>query len=364
MNFKTYGMGRDHAERCQGLGCEGQGESLQAGRFWTSLSLCHACRRPPLADELCVWRADEARRPDASEDIVARIVPGADAARCAMRDVRRKRGEAKITLAEGLDPPVERKMTAKARAIADGNTFEFVARRWHTLRKPNGSTVHGADVIESLENDIFPLIGDLPIRLVVAPKLLDVLNKVEERGAIETAHRLRQRVSSIFVYGIAAGLCDTDRAASLGKALRKKPRATKQPSIIDGIEDQDERIAQVRAVLGNCDNERCRALTKFALRLIALTAVRPNEVHGARWDEIEGIDRGKPDAPSPAALWRIGAARMKGEEARKADKAGDHLVPLAPEAVDLLRVVRRLSGDLPIVFPGERHAHRRCQRAP
>lgn len=281
-----------------------------------------------------------------------------------LRDARRKRDEAKITLAEGLDPPVERKMTAKARAIADGNTFEFVARRWHTLRKPNWSTVHGADVIESLENDIFPLIGDLPIRLVFAPKLLDVLNKVEERGAIETADRLRQRVSSIFVYGIAAGLCDTDRAASLGKALRKKPRATKQPSIIDGIEDQDERIAQVRAVLGNCDNERCRALTKFALRLIALTAVRPNEVHGARWDEIEGIDRGKPDAPSPAALWRIGAARMKGDEDRKAGKAGDHLVPLAPEAVDLLRVVRRLSGDLPIVFPGERHAHRRCQRAP
>lgn len=275
-----------------------------------------------------------------------------------LSDARRKRDEAKATLAEGRDPSVERKVTAKARAIADGNTFEIVARRWHTLRKPNWSTVHAADVIESLENDIFPAIGDLPIRLVLAPKLLDVLNKVEERGAIETAHRLRQRVSSIFVYGIAAGLCDADPAASLGKALKKKPRATKQPSIIDGIEDQDERIAAVRAVLVNCDNERCRALTKFALRFLALTAVRPNEVHGARWDEIEGVDWIKPDAPSPAALWRIGAARMKGDEDRKADKAGDHLVPLAPEAVNLLRVVRRLSGDLPIIFPGERHAHR------
>jgi hypothetical protein len=140
-------------------------------------------------------------------------------------------------------------------------------------------------------------------------------------------------------------------------ALKKQPRATKQPSIIDGIEDQDERIAAVRAVLVNCDNERCRALMKFARRFIALTAVWPNEVHGARWDEIEGIDWGKSDAPAPAALWRIGAARMKGDEDRRADKAGDHLVPLAPEAVDLLRVVRRLSGDLPIVFPGERHAH-------
>lgn len=273
-------------------------------------------------------------------------------------DARRKRDEAKAILANGRDPAVARKITAKARAFADGNTFEIIARRWHTLRKPNWSAVHAADVIESLENDIFPAIGDLPIRLVVAPKLLEVLNKVEDRGAIETAHRLRQRVSSIFVYGIAAGLCEADPAASLGKALKKKPRATKQPSIIDGIEDQDDRIAAVRAVLVDCDNERCRALTKFALRFLALTAVRPNEVHGARWEEMEGIDWAKPDAPAPAALWRIAAARMKGDEDRKADKAGDHLVPLAPQAVELLHIVRRLSGDYPIVFPGERHAHR------
>jgi integrase len=142
------------------------------------------------------------------------------------------------------------------------------------------------------------------------------------------------------------------------QGAEEEARATKQPSIIDDIEDQDERIAAVRAVLVNCDNERCRALTKFALRFIALTAVPPNEVHGARWDEIEGMDWRKPDAPAPAALWRIGAARMKGDEDRKADKAGDHLVPLALESVDLLRAVRRLSGDLPIVFPGERHVHR------
>ncbi|MGA1799754.1 integrase arm-type DNA-binding domain-containing protein [Sphingomonas sp. 4RDLI-65] len=154
-----------------------------------------------------------------------------------LSDARRKRDEAKATLADGRDPAVKRKITAKARAFADGNTFEIVARRWDTLRKPNRSTVHAEDVIESLENDIFPAIGDLPIRLILAPKLLEVLNKVEERGAIETAHRLRQRVSSIFVYGIAAGLCEADPAASLGKALKKQPRATKQPSIIDGIED-------------------------------------------------------------------------------------------------------------------------------
>jgi integrase len=116
-----------------------------------------------------------------------------------LSDARRKRDEAKAILAEGRDPSVKRKITAMPRAFADDNTFEIVARRWHTLRKPNWSTVDAADVIESLENDIFPGIGDLPIRLVLASKLLDVLNKVEERGAIESTHRLRQRVSSIFV---------------------------------------------------------------------------------------------------------------------------------------------------------------------
>lgn len=266
-------------------------------------------------------------------------------------EARRKRDEAKALLREGKDPAVERRVTLKARASETENTFETVARRWHALKVPNWSKIHAADVIESLEADVFPAIGDLPITTIKAPKLLEVIQAIESRGAIETAHRVRQRVSGVFVYGIAAGLCEGDPSASLGKALQKKPRSTKQPSIIDGARDADEALTRVRQLLIDCEAQRCRAATKLALRFIALTAVRPGELRGARWEEFEDLDGREP-------LWRIPAARMKGDEDRKAEEAGDHLVPLAPHAVDVLRVLRGLTGDLALCFPSERHVHR------
>jgi integrase len=85
----------------------------------------------------------------------------------------------------------------------------------------------------------------------------------------------------------------------VGKALRKKPRAKKQPSIIDRVRDHDEQIKLVRQMLRDCDDQRCRASTKFALRLLALTAVRPNEIQNAHWSEIESLD-------GPEPLWRRG----------------------------------------------------------
>lgn len=273
-------------------------------------------------------------------------------------EARGKRDDAKRLLTEGRDPAVEKKVAVKAQAMADAATFEVVARRWYELRKSVWSKVHCADVIESMEKDLFPALGDLPITAIKAPRLLEVLQVVERRGAIETAQRLRQRASAVFVYGIAAGICEADPAASLAKALRDKPRSKKQPSIIDRVDSQEERLAVIRKLLSDCDSERCRAGTKLALRFLALTAVRPGEIRFAEWGEFEGIDWSNAAAPAPAALWRIPAARMKGDEDRKAEAGGDHLVPLAPQAVEILRTVRVLSGGLPYLFPSERHSHR------
>ncbi len=266
-------------------------------------------------------------------------------------EARQRRDEAKAMLREGRDPAVERRVAVQAKAAEHGNTFEIVARRWYDLRKPTWSEVHAADVLRSLDRDAFPAIGDLPLAAIESPKLLEMLNAIEQRGAIETAHRLRQRVSDIFVYAIAAGLAKADPAASLGKALRKKPRAKKQPSVIDRIRDHDAQLAAVKQTLADCDAERCRATTKFALRLLALTAVRPNEVQNARWNELEDLDGAEP-------LWRIPAARMKGDADRKADEDGDHLVPLAPEAVAVIRALRPLTGGYQLMFPSERHSHK------
>ncbi|PTD19929.1 tyrosine-type recombinase/integrase [Sphingomonas fennica] len=307
-----------------------------------------------------------------------------------LAEARAARDAAKKILSAGRDPAIERRVARKEQAQSDANTFESVAEKWfelnsgwsleklreyraansdkwswktarHWTKKPAPwSAVHSADVLKSLESDVFPSIGSLPIRSLEAraPLLLEVLQEVEARGAIETAHRLRQRISGVFVYGIAAGLCGADPAASLGKALAKKPRSKPQPSVIDGIQKQEDRLRAIKNMLAKCEAQRCRASTKLALRFLAFTAVRSNELRFASWAEFEGIDWGNPHTPAPEALWRIPAARMKGDDERKAEEFGDHLVPLAPQAVAVLRVMWLLSAGLPYVFPGERHLHK------
>lgn len=266
-------------------------------------------------------------------------------------DARRKRDEAKALLRDGRDPAVERRVSATTRAAEAGNTFEVVARRWIALKRPTWSAVHADDVVRSLERDVFPAIGDLPVTAIESPKVLETLNAVVQRGAVETAHRLCQRISDVYVYAIPAGLAKANPAASMVKALPKVPRSKKQPSVIDRLRDHDAQIAAVREMLAACDAERCRASTKFALRLLALTAVRPNEVQNARWDEIEDLDGKEP-------LWRIPAARMKGDAERKAEQEGDHLVPLSTQAVAVIRALRPLTGGFQLMFPSERHVHR------
>lgn len=266
-------------------------------------------------------------------------------------EARKRRDEAKAQLAAGNDPAIEKKTSHGERAVSNANTLKVVSERWYALKKKTWVPKHAEKVWASLVENIFPAIGDLPITSIKAPKLLTVLNDVEARGAVETAHRLRQRLSGVFAYAIAAGIADNDPAASLGKVLSAKPRVKPQPSIIDGIRDQADRLVAVREMLAKCEAERCRATTKLALRLLALTAVRPGELGGARWAEFEGLD-------GTAPLWRIPAARMKGDEDRKLELEGDHLVPLSAQAVAILRVLKPLTGDLALVFPGERHLHK------
>ncbi|WP_416463245.1 tyrosine-type recombinase/integrase [Sphingomonas sp. VDB2] len=266
------------------------------------------------------------------------------------------RDDAKAVLARGLDPAVERKNEKRAQVEAVVNTFETVTRQWHAKQKPRWSKIHAADVIKSLEENIFPKLGDRPIGDIKAPDVLQLLVAIEQRGAIETAHRIRTRCSAVFVFAIASGLCEHDPAGSLGKALAPKPRSKKQPAIVDGHDTIDQRISAIRQVLIDAEAERCRAITKFALRLLALTATRPGEIRFAAWSEFLGIDWDRGTAKEP--LWRIPAARMKGDEDRKAEAEGDHLVPLSAQAVELLLELRPLSGDLDLLFPGERHLHR------
>ncbi|UAK25839.1 tyrosine-type recombinase/integrase [Sphingomonas nostoxanthinifaciens] len=277
-------------------------------------------------------------------------------------DARKRRDEAKYQLRDGRDPAVERRVSTKARTAETENTFEIVARRWHDLRLPTWSAIHGMDVMRSLERDVFPAIGDLPITVIDSAKVLETLSAIAARGAVETAHRIRQRISDVYVYAIPAGLAKSNPAADLVKALPKVPRSKKQASIIDRLEDHGDQLRAVRQMVIDCEAERCRAATKLALRLLALTAVRPNEIRGARWDELEDVEarfghvKGERVQINQPA-WRIPAARMKGDQERKAEEGGDHIVPLSTHALAVINALRPLTGGYQLMFPSERHVH-------
>lgn len=182
----------------------------------------------------------------------------------------------------------------------------------------------------------------LPIAQITPPLVLGVLREIEARGWIETAKRIRQRISAVFVYAIAQGVAAADPAEKLGAVL-KPLRKGRQPAITE--------LVPLRKMIITAEEDYARPITRLALRFLALTAVRPSELRGAKWEEFEDLNGTGP-------LWRIPSARMKGDLDRKEEAGGDHLVPLTAQAVAVLRVLWPLTGSGELLFPSNCHTHR------
>ena len=259
-----------------------------------------------------------------------------------LKEARERRDEARAELRNNQDPGIEKRKRAMRAHASAGATFEVVARRWYEAQCPRWSPVQRKKVIQALERDIFPEIGSLPLLDVDGPMILRMLRKVEARGAIDTAKRLRQHVSGVFGYGMAEGLVTGDPSVGIKKALKPTPPGCKQPALKD--------LAAARQLLADMEASTSGPMTKLASKLLALTAVRPGILRAVPWKEFEGIDWSDPDAPAPEALWRIPAARMKLAMENKADEAFEHVVPLSWQAVEVLHEARRLTGRFPYVF--------------
>ncbi|MBV1822777.1 integrase arm-type DNA-binding domain-containing protein [Komagataeibacter sp. AV436] len=247
-----------------------------------------------------------------------------------LAEARAEREEARRILREGRDPSMEAKIVRLAARVNTATTFEAVAREWYEQRKVLWATRHAFDVIRSLERDIFPKLGHVPINGITPPVVLAVLRQIEDRGAIETAHRIRQRMSDVFVHAIASGCGSSDPAAVVAPALRPVIRG-RQPAITD--------LEGLRSLVHRTEAEEAHPVTLLALRLLYLTAVRPGELRFAQWADFEGLDGPKP-------LWNIPAERMKMKR--------DHLVPLSRQAVATLEALRPFSGRWPHLFPNTR----------
>ena len=262
-----------------------------------------------------------------------------------LAQARQMRDDAKRLLREGRDPGYERRRAKVANTTKQEHLFEPVAREWHALQKPRWKAVHANDVITSLERDIFPALGALAMADITKPILIEALKRVEKRGAVETAHRLRQRVSAIFDHAEAKGIVDNN-PANVGKSLQKVPPGKRWPALTD--------LSQIRALIRAVDGAGANPVTKLASRFMALTAQRPGMIRRAPWTEFEGIDWNSPDQPAPKALWRVPPGRMKLEMDLSENDAFEHIVPLASQAVDVLRAAHRLSGQGPLAFPNNR----------
>jgi integrase len=265
------------------------------------------------------------------------LYPGVTAA-----EAREKRAIAARALQNGQDPALEKRQRKAAATAQAGASFEAMAVEWMQSQEPVWSQRHAALVKSSLEKDVFPHLGSLPIDSITTPLVLEVLRPIEARGAIETAHRTRQRLSEIFARAIGSGIATTDPAAVAGRALGKVAKG-KFPAV--------RTIEVARDVLRKVEAQPAHPLTKLGSRLLALTAVRSAALRLTTAEEFEELD-----GPNP--IWRIPANKMKLAVERKRDQDFAFVVPLSRQAVATVKVAMGFSGKAALIFRSVRHPRR------
>lgn len=242
-----------------------------------------------------------------------------------LKDARERRDAARKLLADGIDPGENRKATKAAKVERAGNSFEVVAREWHGRYSPTWTPAHAARLLSRFERDIFPWLGGRPVAEIDAPELLAVVRRIEGRGALESAHRALSNCGQVFRYAVATGRAGRDPSGDLRGAL-PPAKAEHFPAITDP--------AQVAELLRALDGYQGTLAVSCALRLAPLVFVRPGELRKAEWADVD----------LEAAEWRYLVTKTK----------TPHIVPLATQAVDILRELYALTGSGRYVFPGAR----------
>jgi integrase len=246
-----------------------------------------------------------------------------------LKAARDRRDAARKLLSDGIDPAAHRVAVSQARAEGAANSFEVVAREWHAKFSPGWADSHAVRVERVLERDIYPWIGGRPIAEVTPPELLSVIQRIEGRGALETAHRALGNCSQVFRYAVATGRVKSDPSRDLRGALPPVKgthlAATTEP----------KRLAEILRAM---DGYQGTFPVICAMRLAPLVFVRPGELRHAEWKDID----------LKAAEWRY--------RVTKTDV--DHIVPLSRQAVEILRELQPLTGQGRYVFPGARSSSR------
>ncbi|WP_225373933.1 tyrosine-type recombinase/integrase [Klebsiella variicola] len=241
-----------------------------------------------------------------------------------LADARSRRDDARKLVAEGKNPSEVRKEQKIALQTESESAFEKIAAEWHQMKSAKWSAGYASDIMEAFQNDIFPYVGTRPIGEIKPLELLNVLRKIEKRGALEKMRKVRQRCSEVFRYAIATGRAEFNPAADLSSALEVH-QSNHFPFL-----KADELPDFLRAL----DSYTGSRLVQIATKLLMITGVRTIELRAALWSEFD-LDN---------AIWEIPAERMKMRRS--------HLVPLSTQALDLLNELKMMTGNYRYVFPG------------
>ncbi len=237
---------------------------------------------------------------------------------------RQERDKARQLLAQGIDPGAARKEQQRV-GQREEDTFKALAGEWVALQEGAWAPTHTETVKARLEVYVFPHLGARPVSEITPPELLSVLRRIEAKGIVETAHRVKQICGQIFRYGVGVGRCERDPSADLRGQLVRKPKVKHMAALTDRKE--------VAALLRALDDYAGSLVLRCALRLAPLVFVRPGELRHMEWAEID----------FDTALWTIPAEKMK---MRKV-----HAVPLSRQALAILAEIRTFSGGECYVFP-------------
>lgn len=229
--------------------------------------------------------------------------------------------EAKKQLQNNIDPSAHKR---QLKLVSTEQSFKPVAEQWFNKESGRWSKDHASKVWRSLEVDAFPHLGDMPIRDIKTSDVLFVIRRIEKRGALDVAGRIKQRISSIFRYAIQIGMLDYNPADALKDVI--ETRKVQHRKAI--------KTEEIPAFLNELDDYKGYPLTKYALKFIVYTFVRPGELRSAEWKDFD-LQKG---------IWRIPAEKMKMKE--------EHIVPLSKQCLELLETVKQLTGKFDLVFPG------------
>ena len=240
-----------------------------------------------------------------------------------LADARGLKADYLALLANGIDPQIQAEVAEEQQQIALDSMFSTVAANWFQLKSKSVTPDYAKDIWRSLEKDVFPAIGEIPVQQIKARTLVEALEPIKARGALETVRRLVQRINEIMIYDVNTGLIDANPASGVGMAF-ERPKKQNMPTL-----RPEELPKLMRALVMSNLSISTRCLIEWQL----LTLVRPSEASGARWAEID-LD---------AKLWTIPAERMKAKR--------EHIVPLSPQALDLLEVMKPISAHREYIFP-------------